>query len=149
MAVNPLENNFTHQWNGSGWDDLAGGPDQVYQYAEDSRGRLWSTWHYGGLGVHENGGYTYVSFGDWFGAVQRPARATGPSGPTWAGRSCGPTGCTATHGIADFPELDPNADRFTGLAVGPGGEAWFGSSVHNGTGGLPPRRVLPAGRGDG
>ena len=26
------------------------------------------------------------------------------------------------------------ADRFTGLAVGPGGEAWFGSSVHNGTG---------------
>ena len=134
VAVNPL-NNFTHEWNGSGWDDLAGGPDQVYQYAEDSRGRLWSTWHYGGLGVHENGGYTYVSFGDWFGTVQRdPTR----DGTVWADlgweivRTDGVY--RSSRGIADFPELDPNADRFTGLAVGPGGEAWFGSSVHNGTG---------------
>lgn len=105
VVVNPI-NNFTHDFDGTSWSSIPGGPDQVQQYVEDSLGRLWGTGRYGGLGIYGSGGYTSVSPGDWFGSVKRdPDR----SGTVWAGLGGEILRTDGTYrfsrGIGDFPEI--------------------------------------------
>jgi streptogramin lyase len=129
VVANPI-NNFTHEYDGTSWTDIPGGPDQVEEYTEDSLGRLWGMGHYGGMGIYENGGFTLIDTGGWSGILQRdPDRP----GTVWANegwkllRTDGTY--TFTRAIEDFPELTPNSSNFEGLAVGPGGVAWVGASM--------------------
>jgi hypothetical protein len=124
IAVNPL-NNFTHEYDGTAWSPIPGGPDQVQQYVEDSLGRLWGTGHYGGLGIYENGGYTFVSAGDWFSTVKRDPNRPGT---VWANLGWEILRTDGTYrfsrAIDDFPGA---AALFTGLAVDANGIAWIGT----------------------
>lgn len=122
LVANPTSH-FSHQFDGSAWTELPGGPDQVQNYVEDSLGRLWGTGHYGGLGIYENGGYTFVSVGDWFGNVKRdPARA----GTVWADLGWSILRTDGNYRFSKTPADFQSDGLFTGLAVQSNGVAWVG-----------------------
>lgn len=123
VVVNPL-NDFTHEFDGTSWTRLTGGPDQVQNYVEDSSGRLWCANHYGGIGVFEAGVFRPVESGDWFNEVYRD-----PSRPGTVWGSLG-FSLVRTDGDGYRFEVTPAAfpgvpgAHFGGLAVEPNGTAW-------------------------
>jgi streptogramin lyase len=132
VVVNPI-NNFTHEFDGTTWTAIPGGPDQIEQYAEDSLGRLWGMGHYGGMGIYQNGGFTLVDTGGWSGKLRRdPVRA----GTVWANEGWKLLRTDGTYAfsraIEDFPELTPNFSNFEGLAVSADGQAWVGATTLTG-----------------
>jgi streptogramin lyase len=134
VVANPI-NNFTHEYDGTTWTSIPGGPDQVEQYVEDSFGRLWGIGHYGGLGIYQNGGFTTVDTGGWGGRLQvDPERP----GTVWANedwkilRTDG--AYTFSRTLGDFPELIGTSPTFGGLAADHGGVVWVGCSLQNAAG---------------
>jgi len=127
VTVNPT-NNFTHNFDGTTWSSLTGGPDQVERYAEDSLGRLWAVGHYGGLGYFTGGTFTSVRNAGWGLSVQAdPDRP----GTVWANqdweiaRTDG--AYTFIRTIDNFPEVAATGGLFTGLAADRNGIAWVGT----------------------
>lgn len=132
VVANPI-NQFTHEFDGTSWTDIPGGPDQMRQYVEDSLGRLWGAGHYGGVGIFENGGYTLVGGG---GGLLRldPDRP----GTVWFSgwellRTDGGT-YRFSRTIEDFPEAAAIGSSFAGLAVDHNGIAWVGTVAPMSTG---------------
>ncbi len=122
VVVNPTSH-FSHEWDGTSWTELPGGPDQVQNYVEDSLGRLWGTGHYGGLGIYENGGYTDVSSGDWFSSVKRdPSRA----GTVWSNLGWVILRTDGNYRFSRTPADFQSEGLFTGMAVQKNGVAWVG-----------------------
>ena len=128
VVANPI-NSFTHEFDGTSWTQIPGGPDQMEQYVEDSVGRLWGMGHYGGMGIFENGDFTLVDTGGWSGLLKvDPSRP----GTVWANedwkilRTDG--AYTFSRFTEDIPGLTPDFGSFRGLAVEPSGIAWVGSS---------------------
>ncbi len=112
VVANPI-NQFTHEFDGTSWTALPGGPDQMRQYVEDSLGRLWGIGHYGGLGIFENGGYTAVGIRRLIGSAATRT-GPGPSGRTRAWRFCAPTERTTSRsprtevpGVVELPGPGP------------------------------------------
>ncbi len=134
VVANPI-NQFTHEFDGTTWTDIPGGPDQMKQYVEDSLGRLWGIGHYGGLGFFENGGYTTVGAGVGTSYLRRdPDRV----GTIWCTadleilRTDGAYSFSRT--IEDFPGPASVGSSFRGLAVDHNGIAWVGTAAFQSTG---------------
>ncbi|MFY9235221.1 MAG: two-component regulator propeller domain-containing protein [Fimbriimonadaceae bacterium] len=122
VVVNPTSH-YSFDWDGTNWTSVAGGPDQVQNYVEDSLGRLWGTGHYGGLGIYENGGYTFVSSGDWFSSVKKdPSRA----GTVWSNLGWEILRTDGNYRFSRSPGNFQSNGLFTGMAVQPDGVAWVG-----------------------
>lgn len=134
IAVNPMFNGI-RQWDGAAWTNL-NGPSESLDLAEDSLGRLWSLGDYFSL--------RYLAGGVWTEAgligLGRELRLDPElPGTVWAASSFE---IKRTDGVAsfarqidDFPMLSTQSDTFSGLAIAPGGIAWFGASVQLGLGG--------------
>lgn len=132
VVANPI-NTFTHEYDGTSWTALPGGPDQVEAYAEDSRGRLWGLGHYGGLGIYENGAYRAVDGGGWSGWLRADPVLPGAVWANEIWKVARTDGATMfSRSIEDFPGLTPNASSFEGLAVAADGVAWVGASMFPG-----------------
>lgn len=134
VVVNPI-NSFTHEFDGSNWTSIPGGPDQIRQYVEDSQGRLWAIGHYGGLGFFQSGTFTDLGF-VWPQYLQRdPDRA----GTIWAAGGFEVVRTDGVYNFArsmdDFPDLAGAGASFTGLAADRNGVAWVGTWAPNTTGG--------------
>lgn len=122
VVANPTSH-YTHQWDGSNWSSIAGGPDQVQNYVEDSLGRLWGTGHYGGLGIYENNAYTFVSSGDWFSSVKKdPSRG----GTVWANLGFKILRTDGNYSFSRTVGSFLSDGVFTGMAVQNNGVAWVG-----------------------
>lgn len=135
VVVNPI-NNFTHEFDGTSWTDIPGGPDQMKQYVEDSLGRLWGIgryWGIAGLGIFEDGGFTNVGAGGNY--LQRdPDRP----GTVWCSNDfeiLRTDGAYAfSRSTADFPGTTEIGASFRGLAVDRNGVAWIGTAAPMSTG---------------
>jgi hypothetical protein len=136
LVVNPI-NAFTHELAGGAWTSIPGGQDQIRQYTEDSLGRLWATGHYGGLGMFDEAGYTFVSPGDWFGRVQPDTIRPGTIWANLGWEILRTDGVYRTSiGLGEFPDAAAIGASFRGLAVDGGGVAWFGVAAPMSTGSL-------------
>lgn len=125
VVANPI-NQFTHEFDGTSWTELPGGPDQVRQYVEDSLGRLWGIGHWGGLGIFENGGYTVVGGGGYWLRVD-PDRP----GTVW----CSGLEVVRTDGTYNFTLTTddvPGVVSFGSVAPDHGGICWVGASTATG-----------------
>lgn len=129
VVANPI-NTFTHEYDGTTWNEIPGGFDQMEAYVEDSLGRLWGMGHYGGLGIFEGGAFNQIDTGGWSGRLQvDPSRP----GTVWANegwkilRTDG--SYSFSRGVEDFPEL---TSFFEGLAVAGDGACWVAGTGANG-----------------
>ena len=143
VVVNPI-NNFSHEFDGTTWTPLSGGPDQVSNYVEDSLGRLWCSGHYGGVGYFQNGIYNFVEGSGWSSKVIRdPLRP----GTVWFNNGFEIVRTDGTYrfskSIADFPSLSAVGASFLGLAIEANGTAWVGTTAPNTTEGNALVKINP------
>lgn len=127
VVVNPTFNH-THQFDGSSWTSIPGGSDTVKGYVEDSLGRLWGLGEYFSLGTYVGGTFHNVGIAAWGEKIQvDPDRG----GTVWAHAGFEIVRTDGTYRfsrtIESFPELNPQSDNFTGLAVDHDGIAWVGA----------------------
>ncbi len=143
VVANPI-NNFSHEFDGTSWTQLSGGPDQVGAYVEDSLGRLWCTGHYGGVGYFQNGMYNFVESSGWSSKVMRDPKRPGT---VWVNsgyeivRTDGNN--RFSKGIGDFPDLAAVGAFFQGLAVDSSGTVWVGTYAPNTTAGSALIKINP------
>lgn len=124
VVVNPI-NGFTHEYDGTVWSQILGGPDQIRQYMEDSMGRVWAIPHYGGLGYFQNGTFNDVGMSGWGTVIHRDVEQPGT---VWAVSESELVRANGTTRISKTPADFPNVgDQFTGLAVQRKGTAWVGT----------------------
>ena len=131
VVVNPI-NAFTHEFDGTNWNQIPGGFDQMRTYCEDSLGRLWAAPHYGGLWIMHNGTTKDQEFPGWAVSIQRDPSTPGA---IWCS---GDNNLMHSNGVdrfvtsaADFPSPYTGLN---GLAVDGAGYAWVGmSDVWGGT----------------
>jgi hypothetical protein len=126
VAVNPMFNGVS-LWNGSSFSNLLSSTT-VRDFAEDSLGRLWYIGEY--FNIKRFDGTTWQTFGitGWGGWMHTdPSRA----GTVWAAASHEIVRTDGTYRFSrlleELPELDPQSDTFSGLAVAPDGVAWIGA----------------------
>lgn len=113
-----------HEWTGSGFSQL-NGLDGTSHMVEDSQGRLWAAGGTINLGYWNGSGWTTVP---GVGGTNKLVKDPTLPGTVWAiddyqlERT---DGANSFHReLTDFPG---SAQSFTGLAVQPGGIAWFGT----------------------
>lgn len=126
VVVNPMFNGV-RRWNGSSFSTLETGTT-VRDFAQDSLGRVWYVGEYYTLRQQNGNGWRTLGItglGGWIHAD--PSRP----GTVWAAASHEIVRTDGTYRFSrlleSLPELDPQSDSFSGLAVGGDGVAWIGA----------------------
>ncbi|MCB9465546.1 MAG: T9SS type A sorting domain-containing protein [Candidatus Eisenbacteria bacterium] len=127
VSFNPT-NNGIREWDGSSYITYETGSSSE-GIALGSDGKLWTVGTYFSLRYHDETGFHSVPIAGWGANIKPdPSRA----GTVWA---CANLEVVRTDGDyrysmenADFPELNPQHDVLTEVAVGPDGVAWVGST---------------------
>jgi len=126
IAVNPTFHGV-HEWDGAQFTTLQSGTT-VKDFVEDSLGRLWFVGEYYSLEVRNGTRWTQVGIEGWGAKIRRDPELAGTVWATTGSEIKRTDGATHfSRLVSDFPELDPQSDNFTGLAVDTGGIAWVGA----------------------